>query len=155
MTEPAASKAVPTGDGRRALWSHVRALLVIVAVAAGVGVWLSRTPKDRDLDAAENIVRKASATPSTLKFFDSTVVIAEGDWRLVAVEFDEQNTFGAMIRQRGCVVFQWTNESSYRWNPFPSPVLPCDIELQKREDLRFLLDGQKALILRQDAGKGL
>jgi hypothetical protein len=139
-----------TTEGRRALWSHIRAILIIGAVLIVGGFWVSTRVRDRDVDAAEDIVRKASETPSSLRFVRGQVVIEDGEWRLVYTEFDEQNTFGAMIRRSGCVVFQWSSDSTYRWNSFPSPVLPCDIDLQGKDYLRSLIEGQKEFILRKD-----
>jgi hypothetical protein len=108
---------------------------------------------DRDVEAAENIVRKASETPSTLKFLQGKVVVTDASWRLIAVEFEEQNTFGAMIRWQACVVFEWTSDAQYRWNALPSPALPCDVELQSANDLRGLTDGQKGLVIRRETAK--
>ena len=73
------AKTVTPAVARRALSSHIRALLILSTSLVLGGFWVARRVRNRDVDAAEDIVRKASETPSSLSFLRGQVVIAEGD----------------------------------------------------------------------------
>jgi hypothetical protein len=125
----------------------LRFLAVCGVLVTGGVIWWNYRGKHHSLDveAAEFIVRKGSNTPSSLNFFRGLLVAQDGPWRVVALEFDEQNQFGATIRQEGCIVFHWISETRYQWNPFPSAVFPCAVDSSDTAYLQDLIRGQKSL----------
>jgi len=120
------SDPVAQGKFAKALWSHLRALLILMALLVGGWYWASHhSGGPSDVDIAEEIVRKVVTTPSSLKVFNGRLGLADGDWRLVTLEYDLQNEFGATIRHHDCVVFR-SGSAKYEWNP-QLAVQPCDV----------------------------
>jgi hypothetical protein len=111
---------------RKALWSHLRALFILVAVLTAGGYWIARhSGGSSDVDIAREIVGKVVATPSSLEFFGGELALTEAEWRLVTLEYDLQNEFGATVRHHDCVVFKRL-DGKYEWSP-QLAVQPCDV----------------------------
>jgi hypothetical protein len=114
---------------RKALWSHIRALLIIVAILIGAWYWATHREGDSsDVAAAKHVVEKVVSTPSSLKFFGGQLALSDAEWRLVTLEYDLQNEFGAMVRHHDCVVFRWASATEYEWST-QLAVQPCDVSV--------------------------
>jgi hypothetical protein len=96
---------------RKAFWSHVRVLVVLAAILIAVVIWISQRqePDSSAVGAAKQVVERVSSRPSTIKFFGGRLAMTDGPWRVVTMEYDAQNEFGATIRHRDCVVFRWAD----------------------------------------------
>ncbi len=95
---------------RTNLRRHARLFVVGLALTAGILCWASGT-EERWVKA---VLEDTLDAPSSARYVSFDTVAREGQWRMVHVVLDTQNSFGAMLRKSVCVTYRVDN-GHYRW----------------------------------------
>lgn len=72
--------------------------------------WVSRA----DEDGAKVVLADTLEAPSSANYISFETVAKEGDWKMVHVVLDAQNSFGAMLRKSLCVTYRF-EDGHYKW----------------------------------------
>ena len=141
ITKPRNADADAAEQAARSKRAKSIARMVGVGLACAALYWCGTSifgENDPSRQAIKTIVSGSVVSPSTLKFQRVEVLAANGDWVAGYAEFDSQNTFGAMLRTRMCVVGRrelnvihwdkrWGAEEDCSW-----PVPASHVEYLKR-----------------------
>lgn len=75
------------------------------------------SPEERAVSAAKTLIAEYLKAPSTAKYQSTKIIEQNGQYYLIHVIVDAQNSFGAMIRGNYLVCIELTEGNRFKFNP--------------------------------------
>lgn len=110
---------------------HRKALWLVIPLGIAAQQWCARSlsPTENALDEMKALLEKQYlAAPSTAKWIERKVLSHEGAYWQGHFVLDAQNQFGAMIRERLCIVVELRGDGQVRWNRRFFVEEKCDVD---------------------------
>lgn len=125
-------------------FKNVTSTLVRVGRSIGIGVIAIlafdyiRKPKEDtdDIAVVQSVIENNYLkSPSSAKWLDKRILKKEGRWIHVYFKLDAQNGYGAMIRERLCVVATIDPDNMIRWDKRDFVEADCNIDNKEALEL--------------------